>query len=484
MARSVADTDCPAENILADWLIGILDDATSDRIDEHTAVCSFCDARIDVLENHLRVPPLSKADEDATPDLDGMERAAQLKPIHGAEPPNIADYRILRELGRGGMGVVYEAEHTKLQRRVALKVLPRAFAADRLAVQRFELEAQSAASLHHPHIVPIYEIGFEDGHHFFAMQLLPGGSLDGPRRDGAFAALEQRRFSHRQVAELGTQVARALQFAHSRGVIHRDIKPANLLLDDKGDVWVSDFGLAKRHDVELTSAGTLVGTLRYMPPERIEGVSDDPRSDIYSLGATLYELLACRPAFREYSYLQLIDHIHHQPPPKLETRDPSIPPDLRTIVHKCLEKKAADRYPTAQTLYDDLERFLQSRPIFGSPRVLVGTDAALVRAKSNVSLVIGVDRLPLGGRSYRPDHGTDHRRAASPDLAGDGRGKSHQLVSGRNETRGGRLPDTRRRAADAPIASTMEPAGGFRKSARLGVVFLRPCCLRSTWSRF
>ena len=214
-------------------------------------------------------------------------------------PATLGEFRIIRELGRGGMGVVYEAEQTSLRRHVALKVLRFGVVADEEAMKRFRREAETVARLHHTNIVPIFAVGCERGVHYYAMQFIEGRSLadvlaESQRtRQAAGAADDRRRW--------GLQAAEALAHAHQRGVIHRDIKPSNLLLDTDGVVWLTDFGLAKRADeATLTVHGTLMGTPRYMSPEQAESLQQpvDRRTDLYSLGASLYELATGRPALR------------------------------------------------------------------------------------------------------------------------------------------------------------------------------------------
>jgi tetratricopeptide (TPR) repeat protein len=335
------------------------------------------------------------------PDLAGEleAHAAQLAAIlrcapagepdaEGAEMPRrLGDFRLLREVGRGGMGVVYEAEQQSLRRRVALKVLPFATLLDPLRLQRFQHEAEAAARLHHPHIVPVFAVGCEHGLHYYAMQLVDGRSAAAlvqdlrrqASRPGPAAtatqdtpepaaiprdASAQAHFG--SVARWGLQAAEALHYAHEVGIIHRDIKPANLLLDGRGDLWVTDFGLARlRGEAELTATGDTVGTLRYMSPEQalgIRGVADH-RVDLYSLGATLYELLTLEPALpgeeREEMFRRLLDG-QPKPPRALE---PALPVDLETIVLKALRKEPAERYASARDLADDLKRFLDGQPI-------------------------------------------------------------------------------------------------------------------------
>jgi serine/threonine protein kinase len=225
----------------------------------------------------------------------------------------LGDFRLLREVGRGGMGVVYEARQVSLGRRVALKVLPFASILDPRTLQRFRNEAQAAASLHHTHIVPVYAVGAERGVHYYAMQFVEGESLAGAIRDlrsGARRGGKTPISSHgshrepafvRTAARLAMQAAGALDHAHQVGIVHRDVKPGNLLVDGAGELWVTDFGLARLPtDASLTRTGDLVGTVRYMSPEQAAGpaAAVDHRSDVYSLGVTFYELLTLEPAAR------------------------------------------------------------------------------------------------------------------------------------------------------------------------------------------
>jgi serine/threonine protein kinase/WD40 repeat protein len=395
------------------------------------------------VERHRRGerPPLSEY-ADRYPDLAGEIRALfpalvqieKLKPATDAtgafEPTAISsgstklellgDYRIVREVGRGGMGVVYEAEQVSLGRHVALKVLPGQAPVSPTYLERFRREAKAAARLHHTNIVPVFGVGEHDGVHYYAMQYIAGEGLDRVLHDlrrlrgrgpgapagpppasvaaaSAAASLLSGRFAapaappgpaddttplphrepsqgslsadpsgstyYRSVARIGAQVADALAYAHQQGVLHRDVKPSNLLLDAQGTVWVTDFGLAKAEGAdELTQTGDIVGTVRYMAPERFDGTSL-PQGDVYGVGLTLYELLTLRPAFDDGNRARLIERMLHEPPVPPRKLDRGIPHDLETVVLKCLARDPAGRYPTAAALAEDLRRFLGDRPI-------------------------------------------------------------------------------------------------------------------------
>ena len=408
---------------------------------------------------------------------DHQQDALQANGPAAAAVRQLGDFRILREIGKGGMGIVYEAEQVSLGRHVALKVLPKNMLLDAKAKRRFEREAKSAAKLHHTNIVPIFGVGEHDGLPYYVMQYIhglgldavldglnhtrPDGStdqtagevrfsrrgataaqmarslmtgefphtedsldrectaaavtlgLDAPREEeeigrpgGEDAALGTRAtatdtahsarpsdsftlsasslsfppassavtgrktdprkqtYWHR-VASIGRQVADALDYAHKQGILHRDVKPSNLLLDMRGTVWVTDFGLAKVAGPgadDLTHTGDIVGTLRYMPPESFEGRSD-ARSDVYSLGLTLYELLAMQPAFTEKDRNKLMKMVTSEEPTRLDKVKPEIPRDLVTIVQKTIEKEPGRRYATALLLAADLQRYIDDEPI-------------------------------------------------------------------------------------------------------------------------
>jgi hypothetical protein len=294
------------------------------------------------------------------------ESAADSPPT--SELGQLGDFRLLREVGRGGMGVVYEAEQISLRRRVALKVLPFVAAIDHRQLERFKNEALAAANLRHEHIVPVHAVGCERGVHYYAMQFIEGQSLAaliGELREQG-SGVRGQESGIRRLVGLGLQAALALEHAHQAGIVHRDVKPANLLLDVRGQLWVTDFGLARvTGDAGLTATGELLGTLRYASPEQVlarRGIVDH-RSDVYSLGATLYELLTLRPLFEGRDRHELLRQIADDEPRPPRSLDPAILPELETVVLKALRKEPAERYATAQELADDLRRFLDNRPV-------------------------------------------------------------------------------------------------------------------------
>jgi serine/threonine protein kinase/Flp pilus assembly protein TadD len=328
-------------------------------------------------------------------------------PAGGAAGPDadvLGDFRLLREVGRGGMGVVYEAEQVSLRRRVAVKVLSFAAALDPRQLQRFHVEAQAAALLHHTHIVPVHYVGCERGVHFYAMQFVEGHSLaaviakrrelearkggqgapapspldaatvdpaagaETPPVQGLLSTVRSAGDAawFRTAAELVAAAAQALDYAHQQGVIHRDVKPANLLVDGRGHLWVADFGLAQvQSDPRLTITGDLIGTLRYMSPEQAlaKRVTVDHRTDVYSLGATLYELLTLQPAFAGTDRQELLRQIAFEEPRPPRRLNKAVPPELEVITLKALEKNPAERYATAREIAEDLRRYLEDKPI-------------------------------------------------------------------------------------------------------------------------
>jgi WD40 repeat protein/serine/threonine protein kinase len=414
------------------------------RRGENPSLSEYTEQHPELAEEIQNLFPAMVLMEDFKPSVDTTSTGVDGQPLPAEEfcPRDFGDYRIIREVGRGGMGIVYEAEQISLGRHVALKLLPGNLLLDSKHKQRFQREAKAAAKLHHTHIVPVFGVGQHDGMHYFVMQFIQGLGLDQvldelirrhqqhrprgdsevePRRaaktdlsavriavdmlsgpgqlaphepsdettpfpasrmsgpnpeqsdtqDTGSASTssitlprpETREPSYwNSVADIGLQVARALEYAHNQGVLHRDIKPANLLLDVKGTVWVTDFGVAKVEDqLDLTHSGDMLGTLRYMSPEVFQGTSD-ARTDVHGLGLTVYELLALKPAF-EGSNASLIQKVANEEPARLDRLNPAIPRDLITIVHKAINRDPQLRYQSAADLADDLERFIHDEPI-------------------------------------------------------------------------------------------------------------------------
>jgi serine/threonine protein kinase/WD40 repeat protein len=409
------------------------------------------------LEEYIdRYPALAQRIRELFPALAMVEQVGSLGGPHAGSPPEqgpgkgqppqvLGEYRILREVGRGGMGIVYEAVQESLGRHVALKILPFNAALTPTHLERFRREAQSAAHLHHTNIVPVFGVGEHEGLHYYAMQFIQGQGLDcvlqelrqlrrskgrtplnheppqasdltrsmarglltaqfagtGPPAaesnqtavpsaqsaglpphtenrpppsgssgaglvvagDNAELTAQSETQYFRSVARVGVQVAEALAYAHQQGIIHRDIKPANLLLDAHGTVWVTDFGLAKAVDAhELTGPGDIVGTLRYMAPERFLGVTDI-RGDVYGLGASLYELVTLRPPFDDTDRLSLIKRVSHEEPAAPRKLDGRIPHDLETIILKAMDKDPQRRFQSAAEMADELRLFLADRTL-------------------------------------------------------------------------------------------------------------------------
>lgn len=319
--------------------------------------------------------------------------------IHGAdgrepEPAKqLGDFVIGREIGRGGMGAVYEAQQLSLGRTVALKVLRFGAVSDPEAIDRFKREAETVATLHHTNIVPIFSVGTDSGINYYAMQLIDGPSLH------QVAAESDIPLDPKTVAGWGLQAAEALTHAHQREVIHRDVKPSNLLLDHGKRIWLTDFGLAKRlDDVTLSLTGALLGTPRYMSPEQAEATvkSVDHRTDIYSLGATLYELVTGQPVFAADTPHAVISKIIHNEPQSPRHVRPDLPRDLETILLKCLSKEAVQRYATAQELADDLRAVVEDRPICARrPQVVERAVRWVKKRKRSVALAVTAAMVTL-----------------------------------------------------------------------------------------
>jgi len=454
MIRTNTNTDKSVES-----LIGEVADDFLQRLSrgEQPQIEEYAQRHPEIADKLRRLLPTLKMMGTIPLDSDVLKGNEEMESAAGR---TLGDFRIIREIGRGGMGVVYEAEQLSLGRRVALKVLPFAAMLDNRQLQRFKNEAQAAAQLHHTNIVPVHSVGCERGVHYYAMQFVEGSTLseviDELQRisgkepeqpgdstgavsrlaqdltEGRFAPVERTPESgsssvakttstlaavategstqspafFRSVANLGIQAAEALEHAHTQGIIHRDIKPSNLLLDTKGNVWIADFGLAlcQTHTgISLTMPGDLLGTLRYMSPEQARGggVQLDSGTDIYSLGITLYELLTQQPAFTGNDRPELLRKITDKEPPPPRQLNTAIPADLETILLKATAKEPHTRYATAQELADDLQRFLEHKPIQAKRPTLIERAAKWSRrhrsvvAATFVMLVLTVVGLAL-----------------------------------------------------------------------------------------
>lgn len=426
------NTERDPVEVLADEFMARQRQGECPTIDEYAARYPELAEEIRVLFPTIAALEKLKVRQQRTPD--GRVSLA------GCRLERLGDFRVIREIGRGGMGIVYEAEQESLARRVAVKVLPRQSLVDRRHLQRFQREARTAAGLHHTNIVPVFGVGQQDGFHYYVMQYIDGVGLDrvlarlehgpagasgeglsgvvrelldeqeGPSpaspessagplspsatpRDELFQTTLPVRSQATMsggplpavprpsappgsagantpgasywdsVARIGMQIAEALQYAHAKGTLHRDIKPANLIVDAQGVVWVADFGLAQALEHEPVSrSGDIVGTLAYMAPEQLQGRADR-RSDLYSLGLTLYELLTLRPAFQDADRARLLQRIARDVPLRPRQVRPEIPRDLETIVLKAIAHEPGHRYASAEELAADLHCFLEDRPI-------------------------------------------------------------------------------------------------------------------------
>jgi serine/threonine protein kinase len=338
-------------------------------------------------------------------------------PLAGANVRYFGDYELLEEIARGGMGVVFRARQTRLNRVVALKmILTGQFASD-ADVRRFQTEAEAAAQLDHPGIVPIFEVGQHNGHHFYSMALVEGESLAQRMTAGPLVPGE--------AAELVRSAALAVHHAHEKGVIHRDLKPANILIDQTGQPRVTDFGLARQKATEssLTAAGQVLGTPGYLSPEQATGCSAQvgEAADVFALGAVLYAALTGRPPFQADTAVATLKQVVENDPIPPAAVNSEVDVDLQTIVQKCLEKRPEDRYPSASELADELHRYLSGVPIHARP---VGYSQRLWRWGRRRPLVLAliasvcVAVLAIVGLVYQMSSGSPVDENLTPEVAG------------------------------------------------------------------
>ncbi|MCE9566703.1 MAG: protein kinase [Planctomycetes bacterium] len=306
-------------------------------------------------------PPNSDGTLPQSPDE--AEKAARMSQNVAVRPlPAIPGYQLLGELGRGGMGVVYRAWQVRLNRPTALKMLLGGQFSDTVAQVRFLVEAEVVAQVQHPNVVQVFEFGQADGQPFFALEFIDGGTLGGKLQAAG-------RFTAKDAAEMVAKLADGIAAAHAKGIVHRDLKPANVLIDQHGEPKITDFGLAKVGNSEMTASGAIMGTPSYMSPEQAAGKTKDigTTTDIFALGVILYELLAGKVPFKGDSVMETIQQVLTREPAALRSVVPGLPRDLETICLKCLEKDTKKRYGTASELAADLRAYLDGRPIAARP---------------------------------------------------------------------------------------------------------------------
>ena len=375
------------------------------------------------------------ASPDATTHAPDNRSAITVELGSAIEPPgpqagvrSFGDYEIVREIARGGMGVVFLARQKSLNRPVALKMILAGQLADGADILRFYLEAEAAANLDHPGIVPIYEVGHHEGQHYFSMGFVEGKSLSQRLADGPLAS--------REAALLIGKVSEAIEYAHRCGVIHRDLKPSNILLDGHGNPRVTDFGLAKKieGDSGLTGSGQIMGTPSYMPPEQAGGPRGNvgPPADVYALGATMYALITGRPPFQAANVMDTVLQVISDEPVAPRRLNPAVDRDLETICLKCLEKDPVRRYPSAAALGDDLRRYLGGEPIVARPATLWDRSSKWARRRPSiaglvaslfVAVVVGFGAVTnqwLRAERLRTKEASQRRRADELRVEADG----------------------------------------------------------------
>jgi TRAP transporter TAXI family solute receptor len=354
----------------ADWIEKMAGPTLADSLDESATAGKANDPNEVTIDLKIRPSTERSAGSNDGPnapnkpsDEISLSDVRSLESTQPHLPCQFGEYRLERVLGRGGMGVVYLANQVQLNRQVAIKMIRSGALASQAEVSRFYSEARSVAKLDHPNIVTVHHCGEKAGHHFFSMDFIPGTDLAKRLAEGPMDPKEAVRYVR--------DVARAIDYAHSHGVVHRDLKPANVLIDLDDKVVLTDFGLAKQMGGEqgLTATGAALGTPSYMSPEQAAGKSEDQgvATDVYSMGAILFALLTGRPPFQGDSIMQTLLHVMQRPAPSVRQLRSDVHGDLETIVSKCLEKSPAMRYPSAIALADDLDRFYHGHPIEAKP---------------------------------------------------------------------------------------------------------------------
>jgi WD40 repeat protein/tRNA A-37 threonylcarbamoyl transferase component Bud32 len=338
-----------------------LDDLESFSPSHNNANCG--NAAVAMAAQHLDSPSPMGGQRALEDTMAGLAHLPSISLLGVSPGKTFGDYELIDVIARGGMGIIFKARQKKLDRVVALKMILAGQLASEQDIQRFQSEAQAAARLDHPGIVPVYEVGEQDGLHYFTMALIEGQSLDERLRDGPLQPM--------LAAQLVRDLAGTLQYAHQQGIVHRDLKPGNVMIDQQGRPKLTDFGLAKRIEDarDMTGTGQILGTPTYMSPEQADcGVQTiGPASDIYGLGALLFALLTGRPPFQAATPLETIRHVQSMEPPRPRALNPGVPGDLETLCLKCLEKSPGKRYATAAALAEEIDRYLNDLPILARP---------------------------------------------------------------------------------------------------------------------
>ena len=472
-----AERDARVDEAIADYLAECDAGRTPDRDAFLARYPDLADSLRDFFTDHDRMrraaDPGATADPDPVTDGETVAFAPGADTMRG-EPEKVryvGDYELLEEIARGGMGVVYRARQASLNRTVALKMILAGQLASARDKARFRAEAEAAAGLDHPNIVPIYEVGEHNGQDYFSMKLVDGGSLS-----DWLATLPQPPI--RDTVALLVMVCRGVHYAHQRGVLHRDLKPANVLVDGNGQPHVTDFGLAKRveSDSGMTVSGSIVGTPSYMPPEQASGAKGlTVAADVYALGAILYECLTHRPPFKADGVLETLRQVRELEPLRPRSIDPAIDRDLETVALKCLEKDAGRRYASAAELGDELQRWLDGEPILARPTtaperawkwarrrpaiagLLVAVAASLV-VGSVVSTVFALDAREQA--KLANDAAEDARKKAQAEAAAHARAEealgkeaeahgNERIARGKEKTAREAAEEARRKEAEA-----------------------------------